>query len=99
MLIGVGERRDGLYFFSNLPQIKATKVDRPDSLNLWHQWLGHPSLKITKLLSLIDYKKTGLLDDHCDICLWSKQNQNKFSSSENKVFDMFELIRYDLWGP
>ena len=48
MLIGAGERKDGLYFFRNLPQIKAMKVDRLNSLDLWHKRLGHPSLKITK---------------------------------------------------
>jgi len=98
MLIGAGERKDGLHCFRNLPQIKAMKVDRSNSLDLWHKQLGHPCLKITKLLPLIDSRKISILDDHCDVCLGAKQTRNKFPLSENKASDMFKLIHCDLWG-
>ena len=75
------------------------KVDNPNSLDLWHKRLGHPSLKITKLLPLIDSRQIGALDDHCNVCLRAKQTRNKFPLSENKASDMFELIHCDLRGP
>ena len=98
MLIGVGKREDGLYFFYNLPQITTMKVDGPNSLDPWHKRLGHPSLKITKLLPLVDCKEAGVLYYHCDVCLRAKQTRDKFPLNENKASDMFELIHCDLWG-
>ena len=37
MLIGAGERRDGLYYFKGIALITALKVDKCVSLDLWHQ--------------------------------------------------------------
>ncbi|KAJ1407550.1 Retrovirus-related Pol polyprotein from transposon TNT 1-94 [Sesbania bispinosa] len=51
MLIGVGERRDGLYFFKGIRSEKAHKASGTGELNLWHQCMGHPSFKVTKLAS------------------------------------------------
>jgi len=33
-LIGVGERRDGLYYFKRTPRISALKIDKVASLDL-----------------------------------------------------------------
>ena len=66
-------------------------MEGPNSLDLWHKRLGHPSLNITKLLPLIDSRKIGVLDDHCDVCLRAKQTRNKFPLSDNKASDMFEF--------
>ena len=50
MLIGAGERRDGLYYFKGIPRINTMKISDKAYLDLWHQRLGHPSLRITKLV-------------------------------------------------
>ncbi|CAO2817703.1 unnamed protein product [Amaranthus hypochondriacus] len=42
-LIGVGERRDGLYYFRDFPRIGAMNIDGVSSFDLWHQRLSHPS--------------------------------------------------------
>nr|GMC73275.1 retrovirus-related Pol polyprotein from transposon TNT 1-94 [Ipomoea batatas] len=42
MLIGAGERRNGLYYFRKIPSIRVSKVDSGGSLELWHKRLGHP---------------------------------------------------------
>ncbi|MCH83031.1 hypothetical protein A2U01_0003845, partial [Trifolium medium] len=43
-LIGVGERRDGLYYFIGIRHEKAFKVD-VSVFDLWHRRMGHPSVK------------------------------------------------------
>ncbi|PNX55909.1 hypothetical protein L195_g049542 [Trifolium pratense] len=47
MLIGAGERRDGLYFFREVPKVKACRVERMNQIEVWHKRLGHPSWKTT----------------------------------------------------
>lgn len=47
MLIGAGERRDGLYFFKGIRSEKAHKASGICQFNLWHQRMGHPSLRTT----------------------------------------------------
>ena len=99
-LIGMGERKDGLYYLQRQQRIKAHKVDGMGSLDLWHARLGHPSLKVTKLISAIAIRKdSGVLNKSCDICHRAKQTRNSFPLSENKASDLFELIHCDLWGP
>lgn len=44
-LIGVGERRDGLYYFCGLPAAHATSVPGLTAFELWHRRLGHPRIK------------------------------------------------------
>ncbi|KAI5428719.1 hypothetical protein KIW84_033637 [Lathyrus oleraceus] len=51
MLIGAGERRDGLYLFREVPKVKANKVEGLNQLEVWHKRLGHPSWKTTQLVS------------------------------------------------
>lgn len=47
MLIGWGERIDGLDYSTGICHEKAFKLDGVKSLNLWHRRMGHTSLKIT----------------------------------------------------
>ena len=37
----------GLYFLIGVRNVRAYKTDGLHSMDLWHKWLGHPSLKIT----------------------------------------------------
>ncbi|MCI02916.1 hypothetical protein A2U01_0023950, partial [Trifolium medium] len=50
MLIGAGERKDGLYYFCGLRMVKACKIDGVNQVELWHKRLGHPSFKITQAI-------------------------------------------------
>jgi len=98
-LIGEGKRRDGLYYFKGILRIRTLKVDKGMSLNLWHQQLGHLSIQVTKIVSGVDIEKgTENLNKCCDVCQRAKQMKNKFSISDFRTFDAFELIHCDLRG-
>ena len=73
MLIGAGERRDGLYYFKGIPQINTMKISNKASLDLWHQRLGHPSLRITKLVPEVhSSNQENSLNKNCDVCQRAK---------------------------
>jgi len=57
MLIGVGECRDGLYYFKGTLHISALKVNKLASLDLWDQRLRHLSMQVIKLLPAVGLKK------------------------------------------
>jgi transposase InsO family protein len=99
MLIGAGERRDGLYHFQGIPRIKAMKVEKVEFLDILHQRLGHPSMKVTKLIPVGGSNKNSSLNKCCDVCQRAKQTRETFSVSDFRASDVFELIHCDLWGP
>ena len=100
MLIGAGERRDGLYYFRGMSRVHAMKVNGVASLDLWHKRLGHPSLQVTKLVPEVDLRdKNKRLNKNCDVCQRAKQSRDKFPVSKHKASAIFELIHCDLWGP
>jgi len=45
-LIGVGEQKDGLYWYCGICKAYACHVKMENQLALWHQRLGHLSFKI-----------------------------------------------------
>ena len=100
MLIGAGERRDGLYYFRGTPRVHAMKANGVVSLDHWHKRLGHPSLQVTKLVLRVNLrdKKIGL-NKNCDVCQRAKQSRDKFPINEYNASAIFELIQCDLWGP
>jgi hypothetical protein len=78
-LIGAGERQDGLYYFQTIQREQACKVVGVNQLELWHRRLGHPSLKITQLVSNSSKNKEhDHLNKNCDVCLRAKQTRKKF---------------------
>lgn len=100
MLIGAGERRDGLYYFKGTLHIIALKIDKVASLDLWHQCLGHPSMQVIKLIPILGFKKNNEnLNKCCDVCQRAKHTREKFPISDFRASDIFELIHCDLWGP
>jgi transposase InsO family protein len=99
MLIGAGERRDGLYYFRNIRNEKAHKASRICQFNLWHQRMRHPSFRITQLVSNIDYESSELNNKACDVCFRAKQTRNVFPLSTHNAVSSFDLIHCDLWGP
>ena len=79
--------------------MKALKTDGVNSLDLWHKCLGHPSLKITKLVPKVDPSENNkILNKACDVCQRAKQTRDQFPLSDHKASDVFELIHCDLWG-
>jgi hypothetical protein len=99
MLIGAGERRDGLYFFREVPKAKAYKVEEIKQLEVWHQRLGHPSWKTTQLVSNCSGSRVSDLKNKvCDTCQRAKQTRETFPLSSKHASDVFDLIHCDLWG-
>jgi hypothetical protein len=99
MLIGAGERRDGLYFFREVPKVKACRVEGMNQLEVWHKRLGHPSWKTTRLVSSCDGSRVSELQNKvCDTCQRAKQTREKFPLNNHKASNTFDLIHCDLWG-
>jgi hypothetical protein len=98
-LIGVGERRDGLYYFRGIRHEKVCKVGDMSMLHLWHKRMGHPSMKISQLISNVGSKNNVFENKACDVCQRAKQTRDSFPLSDNKASSSFELIHCDLWGP
>ena len=64
-LIGVGERRDGLYYFKGTPRISAFKIDKVASLDICHRRLGHPSMQVITLIPAIGFQKNNVEMNKC----------------------------------
>ena len=99
MLIGVGERKDGLYIYRGVSG-KACHTNANNQLELWHKRLGHPSYKIVQMVPNVSGNcENRSLNKNCEICERSKQTREKFPLSEYQASDVFDLIHCDLWGP
>ncbi|XP_078171460.1 uncharacterized protein LOC144565545 [Carex rostrata] len=88
MLIGVGELRDGVYYYHSVASARACHMSKNEDFVLWHQRMGHPSTQITSLFSGVKYDSC-VLKRACDICLKAKQTRdvfptNKFESRSRK---------------
>ncbi|KAJ1697014.1 hypothetical protein LUZ63_005526 [Rhynchospora breviuscula] len=94
MLIGVGEQRDGVYYFHQVASAKVFHMHGKESYELWHQRMGHPSKQVTSLLT----GNTNISEDVCEICVRAKQTREVFPISLNKTSEPFELIHCDIWG-
>ena len=98
MLIGVGECRDGLYYFKGTPCVSAMKIDKEASLNLWHRRLGYLPMQVIKLVPIVGFKDISDHLNKCyDVCQRAKLRREKFSVSDFQALDVFELVHYDLW--
>jgi len=69
------------------------------SLDLWHKRMGHPSLKITELVSNTSSKNNNYGNKACDVCQRAKQTRDSFPLSNHKAASAFDLVHCDLWGP
>ncbi|KAL2931658.1 Retrovirus-related Pol polyprotein from transposon RE1 [Bienertia sinuspersici] len=101
MLIGTGERRDGLYYFRDVPAINVVSTTPVMEFELWHRRLGHPSDRVLKLVPAIRNSTSTkkCLNKACIICPMAKQSRDIFPTSDHKATRFFELIHCDLWGP
>ncbi|WCJ23129.1 Retrovirus-related Pol polyprotein from transposon RE2 [Euphorbia peplus] len=57
-VIGLGEQRDGLYFFCGVPKERVLNVAKSESVELWHKRLGHPGEDVVKHLPNISVFRT-----------------------------------------
>lgn len=98
-LIGMGVRRDGLYYFGDMNSVQHISVNTAaSSMELWHKRMGHPSENVVKLLPPVSSSK-GILNKACEVCFRAKHSRDKFPLSENKSTRIFEMVHCDLWGP
>lgn len=51
-LIGSGEERDGVYYFTDVVSPKIHSVDVVSDKALWHRRLGHPSFSVLSTLPM-----------------------------------------------
>ncbi|KAJ1703741.1 hypothetical protein LUZ63_003520 [Rhynchospora breviuscula] len=96
-LIGVGEQKDGVYYYHRGASGKAFHVSRKEPYDLWHQRMGHPSRQITLLFA--GFSNNDVSKDVCEICMRAKQTRDVFPDSLNKAANSFDLIHCDIWGP
>ncbi|KAL2901568.1 Retrovirus-related Pol polyprotein from transposon RE1 [Bienertia sinuspersici] len=101
MLIGTGERRDGLYYFHHESAINVVSTTPVTEFELWHRRLGHPSDRVLKSVPAIRNSTSTkkCLNKPCIVCPMAKQSRDIFPTSDNKASRCFELIHCDLWGP
>ncbi|GAA0144007.1 hypothetical protein LIER_04561 [Lithospermum erythrorhizon] len=99
-VIGAGERRGELYYFSEVPVDSTTyllAIQTP-MLELWHSRLDHPSEAVLKSLPFIS-SNNSVLNKSCETCHSAKHTRDVFFDNFNKATWCFELIHCDLWDP
>ena len=95
-LIGVGERKDGLYYFRDIPRIRALTTNKVSSSDLRHRRIGNPSAKVVQSLPFF-VNSSDNPTKACDVCHQVKQLRNKFVVSDSRSSSRFEIIHFDLW--
>ncbi|GKC20788.1 retrovirus-related pol polyprotein from transposon TNT 1-94 [Tanacetum coccineum] len=101
-----GENIDDIYYAAihslrHLPHIHSTTTST-ESLLSWHHKLGHPSIKVLKLLLKnlgLDSNKMSRSSFHCDACSINKSHKLPFGSNSFKANKPLELMYSDVWGP
>ncbi|KAK9750319.1 hypothetical protein RND81_02G187300 [Saponaria officinalis] len=94
-VIGMGDRLDGLYYLRPENNLVANVVDVVSSLTLSHHRLGHPSVKVVKLLPFLTNTSSDL-SQPCEVCHRAKQVREPIPSSSKKSSGMFEVLHCDL---
>ena len=103
MLIGAGEREgEGLYCFRGIESLRSLHTTVAEDSVLWHRRLGHPSFRVTDMISSLGKslsKSDENLIRNCDICFRAIQTRQSFPDSIHNAKEIFVLIHCDLWGP
>ncbi|XP_019199774.1 PREDICTED: uncharacterized protein LOC109193375 [Ipomoea nil] len=98
--IGVGEYREGLYYFNQDGKQKAFNAVKEHSFDLWHKRLGHPSSRVFSFVPLaVSIKNSCLANNCCEICVRAKQLRASFPISIQYSSGIFDTVHCDLWGP
>ena len=99
-LIGAGEEREGVYYFTEVKVARAHGAKMIQSSVLWHRRLDHPASKVLSTLPVFtNIKLDSSVFNHCDICFRAKQMRKVFPESINKAEAPFSLLHCDVWGP
>lgn len=103
VVVAVGARVKALYkmCFKVQSNIDATALiaSNEDSLQLWHERLGHQHVAhVKKQLKRSNIK---FIDMHfvCEACILGKQHRNSFKKSVNQAKRCGEIIHTDVCGP
>ncbi|KAJ1375273.1 Zinc finger, CCHC-type, partial [Sesbania bispinosa] len=67
MLIGAGERKDGLYLYHGVQHATAYQTHTENHLDLWHKRMGHPSFKAVQLIPNVSSSGRECLNKVCEI--------------------------------
>lgn len=102
---GIGKEVDGLYYFSTQIPCRTgrsngivTMTQHLDNHNLlWHNRLGHPSIKVLKHMSLYGVDLSSC--NKCTVCPLAKQTRLPFQISMSRADNVFDLLHLDVWGP
>ena len=77
-LIGAGEERNGVYYFTDLVVAKSHRAVGGSDQVLWHQRLGHPSFSVFSDLSFVSKPASS---SPCDTCFRAKQTREVFNKA------------------
>lgn len=105
---GISKEVDGLYYFSNHfshdgpdnvgDKVMITKTGGTNGM-VWHNRLGHPSVKVLRQLSLVEKESDVRMCNNCHVCPLAKQTKLPFPISISQTSNVFDLIHLDVWGP
>ncbi|XP_059284755.1 uncharacterized protein LOC132038046 [Lycium ferocissimum] len=99
MPIGVGRKRNGLYYLEPMEGGQALMVQKSVSASLWHRRLGHLPMNRISLVPSLSISFDGNKNMFCDACCKAKQTRLSFPTSMIKTEHAFDLIYCDIWGP
>ncbi|KAL5574367.1 hypothetical protein UlMin_023964 [Ulmus minor] len=106
MVVINAKRNNGLYELKGQTHIVQGKGENSlganeDNIELWHNRLGHMSLKGLQVLS-----KQGLLEEneitkleHFESFILGKQHKLSFKLGSHSLKNILEYVHIDLWGP
>ncbi|KAJ4812579.1 Retroelement pol polyprotein-like [Rhynchospora pubera] len=98
MVTGVGELKDGVYYYHQSTSAQVFHTSGGSTYELWHRRMGHPSTQITSIFPDVEKNSSSTLKSVCDTCMRAKQTREVFPISLNKTLEPFELIHCDIWG-
>lgn len=105
---GIGKENGGLYYLpatlkcdEDARRQKILMAQQCSSVEemLWHNRLGHPSVKVLQHLFRNKHIYGSNECNRCVVCPLAKQNRLPFHMSVSKTLSNFDLIHMDVWGP
>lgn len=101
-VVAVGEKLDKLYKLLirvQLPEHTAVLMSQVDTLQLWHERLGHQNKRHVQQFLKIRGINVTVDDEYCDGCAFGKQHRQYFGQRIDKATAAGELVHSDVCGP